>query len=455
MSSNEQQYTDTRLYGPSGQPQSADIQQDRLYDCFLLAPMGALAAQQPDRIRDAIQYRPDPNNPNAGVFNVTLHHPERGVQQVEVTQADVAYDMSRRGGSTADNRDGGPVWPAVLETAFAKLHNPNPENRLLRSAFGAIDKSDGGGSLSDGMFALTGQSGQNLRIGERPPSSSVQPPGNSDDEPSFHVPSRGRYVSESDAYTQMRGALDSGRPVTLSTLKKEIDDGLMEGHAYMVTDVQQRDGHTWMTLRNPYARNQDTDAPERAGTSSPTITVRLDDMARTGALGEINLGPAPRVQTQQQSAPEPGTPSQPTPVPASGALLLDNSAHPNHDMYTKLLDVVQERDRALGRTPDEFSKQLAGALTERALSQGLTTIGAAKFSDDGKVVGMTDTPNLYAEWATTSAGNAAELASRPLTQSSEGATKLNEQIEQARALQTQTQTPPTQDDPGPKGPRMV
>ena len=140
----------------------------------------------------------------------------------------------------------------------------------------------------------------------------------------------------------------------------------------------------------------------------------------------------------------------------AAAPLLDHPTHPNHGMYAKLLEVVQERDRALGRTPDEFSKQLAGALTERALSQGLTTIGAAKFSDDGKTVGMTDTPNLYAEWARTSAGNAAELAGRPLAQSSEGATKLNDQIEQARALQAQnqTQTPPTQDDPGPKGPKL-
>lgn len=136
--------------------------------------------------------------------------------------------------------------------------------------------------------------------------------------------------------------------------------------------------------------------------------------------------------------------------------LLDNPAHPNHGMYATLLEVVHERDHALGRTPDEHSKQLAGALTERALSQGLTTIGAAKFSDDGKVVGMTDTPNLSAEWARTSAGNAAEMAGRPLAQSSEGAAKLTEQMEQARALQaqTQTQTPPTQDDPTPKGPKL-
>jgi hypothetical protein len=136
--------------------------------------------------------------------------------------------------------------------------------------------------------------------------------------------------------------------------------------------------------------------------------------------------------------------------------LLDNPAHPNHGMYAKLLDVAQERDRALGRSPDEFSKQLASALTEQALARGLTTIGAAKFSDDSKTVGMTDTSNVYAEWAKTAMGNVGELVNRPLAQSSEGAAKLNEQIEQARTLQAQNQTQiqPNPDDPSPKGPKL-
>ncbi len=88
-------------------------------------------------------------------------------------------------------------------------------------------------------------------------------------------------------------------------------------------------------------------------------------------------------------------------------------------MYATLLKVVHERDHALGRKPDEHSKQLAGALTEQALAKGITTIGAAKFSDDGKVVGMTNTPSLSAEWAKTAAGHVGELADRPLAQSSE------------------------------------
>lgn len=136
------------------------------------------------------------------------------------------------------------------------------------------------------------------------------------------------------------------------------------------------------------------------------------------------------------------------------ALLLDNSTHPNHAMFSTLLNVAYDRDDKLGRPHDQCSVQLAGGLTEQALARGLTTIGAAKFTDDGTKVGMTNTADLGAPWAKTAVGNVGELVNRPLAQSSEGATKLNQHMELALAVQTQTQTPATQDDPGPKGPRV-
>lgn len=131
--------------------------------------------------------------------------------------------------------------------------------------------------------------------------------------------------------------------------------------------------------------------------------------------------------------------------------LLDNPSHPNHAMYSALLNVVHERDRALGRTPDELSKQLAGGLTEQALARGLTSIGSARFSEDGRIVGMADTVNPSAEWARTAVGNVGELVGKPLVQSSENATQLNQQIQlsQERNL---AQSAPTQDNLSPRGP---
>ncbi len=173
---------------------------------------------------------------------------------------------------------------------------------------------------------------------------------------------------------------------------------------------------------------------------------------RSGQLGIQLTGPnnsnldrnEPNRDQQQPVAPQRG-----------GALQLDDTLHPNHAMFATLLNVVHDRDDKLGRPYDQNSVQLAGALTEQALARGLTTIGAAKFTDDGTKVGMTNTPDLDAPWAKTAAGNVGELVNRPLEQSSEGATKLNQHIEQTLAAQTPTQTPPTQDDPTPRGPKLT
>jgi hypothetical protein len=137
----------------------------------------------------------------------------------------------------------------------------------------------------------------------------------------------------------------------------------------------------------------------------------------------------------------------------SAAILLDSPSHPNHAMYTTLLKAVHERDRELGRTPDDLSKQLAGGLTEQALARGLTSIGAARFSEDGRIVGMTDTANPSAEWARTAVGNVGELVGKPLAQSSEGVAQLNQQIPLSQT-QNLAQNLSTHDDPTPKGPRV-
>lgn len=140
-------------------------------------------------------------------------------------------------------------------------------------------------------------------------------------------------------------------------------------------------------------------------------------------------------------------PVQDAPTPErETAIHLDNPAHANHAMYAALLRVVHERDRALGREPDEISRQLAGGLVEQARARGLQTIGAAAFTPDGSRVAMTDTSDLSAPWARTAVGEVGQLVGRPLTQSSDNVAAINQQ----QALdQSPKQTPPV---PGMDGP---
>ena len=77
MAREQRQYTAADLYGPDGRPHAADIRQDDIYNCYFLAPMGALSEQQPDRIRDAVRF-----NPETGDFNVRLYRPPSAQEQV-------------------------------------------------------------------------------------------------------------------------------------------------------------------------------------------------------------------------------------------------------------------------------------------------------------------------------------------------------------------------------------
>jgi hypothetical protein len=59
MAREQRQYTAADLYGADGRPHASDIHQDRIYNCYFLAPIGTLGEQLPDRIRDEICYEPD------------------------------------------------------------------------------------------------------------------------------------------------------------------------------------------------------------------------------------------------------------------------------------------------------------------------------------------------------------------------------------------------------------
>jgi hypothetical protein len=109
MAREQRQYTAADLYGPDGRPHAADIRQDDIYNCYFLAPMGALGEQQPDRIRDAVRF-----NPETGDFTVQLYRPpsaqerEQGrigpiPESVTVSQDDIRRNIREQGGGTADN----------------------------------------------------------------------------------------------------------------------------------------------------------------------------------------------------------------------------------------------------------------------------------------------------------------------------------------------------------------
>ena len=140
MSKKERKLTDADLYGADGRPHAADIHQDRLFDCYFVAPMGALSEQQPDRIRDAIRF-----DPASGDFTVTLYRPpnaeEKGKGQtspiqesIVVSQEDIRRNISKGEKHSAANK----VCPMVLAVGSAstlgrKKSSQAASTKLLRS----------------------------------------------------------------------------------------------------------------------------------------------------------------------------------------------------------------------------------------------------------------------------------------------------------------------------------
>lgn len=262
------------LYGPTGKPTQNDIQQNAFGDCYYVATLAAVAQQQPSRIQDAISF-----DARTGNFTVTLYDKSGNPQQIEVTQAEIASNIQRQGGSTADNtKVDDRIWPDVMEVAYAKQLDTNHADGIEQ---GYTDLADGGWP-QDAMQAVTGDRGGELRYNE------------------------GFFESGSDARdrlaNQVNAALGNGRPVTLWSVPENrsiwdkltgsegTQDGLVDNHVYSVESVTKDSNGDWqVTLRNPWATN----AGVEGGTStSATITVPLETLVETGGLEAFTAGPA-------------------------------------------------------------------------------------------------------------------------------------------------------------------
>jgi hypothetical protein len=502
MSKQERQYTAADLYGSDGRPHAADIDQDDIYNCYFLAPTGALGERQPDRIRDAIRF-----NPESGDFTVSLYRPpnedERKAgrtgpipESVTVSQEDIRYNIRREGGGTVDNNRerNGPLWPTVLEAGFAELYGRDSQGRVnLGSGYDMVGDPTRGGALSDGMYALTGEAGRNIRINGGPELVTTGPDHVKRSEPPpFRADARRHRLELDAAYTEVEQALATGRPVSMSTQGREVRDGLMESHGHMVVGVSRdpQSKEPLITLRNPYGTSQGVgEGNQNIGAGwdakSPEITVSLDRLVRDGSFGEFNIGPEPRVQTQRQGAPESATPGQPapaspasegpastpnapakeapsqaTPVPTPTPVSMADPRHPDHPdhrLYKQIETGVARIDAEKGRAFDATSERLTMGAFLDAKAAGITSADHIAINETGKrqpdgtqiaggtllfVVQGQDPSDPAARRAITDVGQAIE---RPVEQTLQKLEALNQQ--QAQLLSQQPSTP-TQDDPG-------
>jgi Calpain family cysteine protease len=234
------EWTEEDLY--DGDPSGADINQDEIGDCYLMATMGAIAHADPQRIKDRISY-----NPQTGEFDVTLWD-GKAWRHIPVTQADIDANIAAKGGSGVDNYPSGgkPLWPAVLESAYAKMH-------------GKDLKGIESGLAPSAMEALTGNDGK------------------------WVIPATEWFTTQ-HIDTQITEALKSHQPVTVST---SLFGGTLEDrHVYAVEGIAGRGSDAVVTMRNPW------------GDGAP-IQMRLGDLVGTNPLGGLGLGPTAMINIGQ------------------------------------------------------------------------------------------------------------------------------------------------------------
>lgn len=289
------------LYNPTGLPHPDELSQTALDNCGLVSTFGATALQ-PETLAGLIDRRTE-----SGDHTVLLQvpvidgdgHAVRRPIRVTVTPPELADNYARRGASAVDELGpSAPSWPAVLETAAAKLRDTNPADGL-DEGYARLDHI----TQPEALMMVTGR----LIDTERSviPGMLPRPPGPKPEE-ALYANARRSLRQGSPVLISTADQGNSGRcvaprpPMTRAALVP--NDGLQDKHAYFVVGTHRNDGGEPMfVVHNTATHNIDGEAPD---TPSPTMAVPVrtlldagDAILFTGAkLPEEPREPAPKIK---------------------------------------------------------------------------------------------------------------------------------------------------------------
>lgn len=265
--------TDKDLYGPRG-PRADDIKQDALGDCYFVATLSAVALRHPLLIKNLIDY-----DRTSHRFIVGLYDIKGKKRYVQVTQLELENNIVRQGGSRMDNTMQRKIaWPAVFETAYAKLYDTKASDGLTEGYV----KISGGGWPKDALMAVTGSFGTELRFQRLPRLTRQQ---------SINLfGSRvARALRRHHAITLWSIAERDGRSAIQKKSNAPIaQDGLVDNHVYTVVSMTRSASFRWtVRLRNPWGMN--IGVGEGRDTKSGYISVDLDTLINTGGLESFRV----------------------------------------------------------------------------------------------------------------------------------------------------------------------
>jgi len=111
-----------------------------------------------------------------------------------------------------------------------------------------------------------------------------------------------------------------------------------------------------------------------------------------GLEADAVAGRATKQALQMAQHPTAGQLARADAPPLAAPILLNDPAHPDNALYCQARSHVHQLDAQLGRTPDGFSDNLAGAVTVQARADGLQRIDQVALSTDGQRLWAVQTP---------------------------------------------------------------
>ncbi len=231
---------DGELWGMNG-PQLADVDQGALADCYFLAAVGSLVSRSPAEVRDMIRDNGD------GTYSVRFW---RSNEPVWITvdgslPVDAAGNVEFAGVADSDGDGLVETWVAILEKAYAVYRDTYGKDNG-RSGYADV----GGTGHSDTVFrALVGGDPQRLT-------------GLTEDE-----------------MVDTLSAVNDGHLVTVSTHSNAGGDGWVASHVYTVVGTVERDGETWVILRNPWGDGEPDDSDNMGVADDGLFAVRVSELA--------------------------------------------------------------------------------------------------------------------------------------------------------------------------------
>lgn len=137
------------------------------------------------------------------------------------------------------------------------------------------------------------------------------------------------------------------------------------------------DGHTYT-----HERSGDWSSPSFLGTRHAAGNLR-EELDRSSEVA---------TNTSRAADEELASIDRAVAAPAARPARLDDRAHPDHALFAQARERIVELDKTLGRSPDQFTDNLASALTVQARKDGLSRIDQVALSTDGQALWAVQTP---------------------------------------------------------------